>query len=406
MQVPLEVAHSLYIHIPFCRHRCGYCDFNTYAGLENLIPAYTNALCREMTYVNNSLPGTIPVHSIYLGGGTPSLLPVHQLEQLIKTIQNCFNLQPGLEFTMEANPGTLNQGYLQAVRSLGVNRLSLGTQSANPQELFLLDRQHSYLDVIDAVKWARIAEFDNISLDLIFGIPNQSLLNWQRSLELSINLGPEHLSLYALSIEVGTPMYYWLNRGYINLPDPDLAAEMYEWAMDRLERAGYQQYEISNWASQLQNGDSRMCKHNLQYWRNQPYLGLGAGAHGYAGHTRTANVLSPQDYIQRMQGNSNLERTAYRFPNTPATQTSTVINKNTEIEETMIMGLRLVSEGISDELFHKRFKIHLDDIYKDQIHKLEGLGLLEWVVDQNDRRLCLTRNGRLLGNQVFIEFLS
>ena len=177
MQVPLQVAHSLYIHIPFCRHRCGYCDFNTYAGLENLMPNYTNALCREMAYGNASLPGILPVHSIYLGGGTPSILTVYQLEQIIKTIRTCYDLQPGLEFTMEANPGTLNQEYLQAVRSLGINRLSLGTQSTNPQELILLDRQHSYLDVIDAIKWARIAKFDNISLDLIYGLPNQNILN-------------------------------------------------------------------------------------------------------------------------------------------------------------------------------------------------------------------------------------
>lgn len=290
--------YSIYLHIPFCTHRCGYCDFNTYAGLESLMPAYTRALCAEIELAGQAageLPPagrSSPAHTIFFGGGTPSLLPSGQVERILDALERSFDLQPGCEISMEANPGTLSQEYLHDLRRIGVNRLSLGVQSAHPGELRLLERIHDYGDVTRSVSWARQAGFDNLNLDLIFGLPEQTLETWQRTLELALGLAPEHLSMYALTLEHGTPFGAWARRGLLSTPDPDLAADMYEWASDQLAQAGYQQYEISNWARCDSAGNLLACRHNLQYWRNLPYLGLGAGAHGYAAGVFSSRIAS------------------------------------------------------------------------------------------------------------------
>lgn len=394
--------YSVYLHIPFCRHRCGYCDFNTYAGLESLIPAYVNALCTEIEGIPVRAGGRLPVHTLFFGGGTPSLLPALNLSQIIQALANSFSLDPEVEITLEANPGTLSLRYLQDIHRMGINRLSLGVQSANPFELQLLEREHDYLDVIQAVTWARQAGFDNLNLDLIFGLPAQRLESWQHTLDLALGLLPEHFSLYALTLEHGTPLEHWAARGLVVEPDPDLAADMYEWASERLAQAGYKQYEISNWAMH-RTGELLSCRHNLQYWRGLPYLGLGAGAHGYAESRRTVNVLAPGAYIQRMQDKGS-GTDGIDFPRTPATQTISLIDRQTEIGEFMMMGLRLVDEGVSNSVFQKRFDRSLDDLFHPQIERLQKLGLLEWTGAQSDV-LRLTQRGRLLGNQVFVEFI-
>ncbi len=396
--------YSLYLHIPFCRHRCGYCDFNTYAGLEALVPAYVRALCGEIKAVAAAAGERLPVHTIFFGGGTPSLLPAADLAYILDCLAASADLITPVEISLEANPGTLSLNYLQEIRRLGINRLSLGAQSANPVELRLLERQHSYLDVIQAVAWARQAGFDNLNLDLIFGLPDQSLESWRRTLELALGLQPEHFSLYALTLEHGTPLERWARRGLILEPDPDLAADMYEWAAQRLADAGYEQYEISNWAAR-RLGELYVCRHNLQYWRGLPYLGLGAGAHGYAAGQRTVNALSPAAYIQRCS--SVLENSVHRyeFPQGPATQSVTPVDRQAEIGETMMMGLRLVEEGVSEAAFQQRFGQSLRQVFKPQIDKLIRLGLLEWTVGAAGETLRLTRRGRLLGNQVFVEFI-
>jgi oxygen-independent coproporphyrinogen-3 oxidase len=396
--------YSLYLHIPFCRHRCAYCDFNTYAGLGRLIPEYVSALRREIDLVSEGaarmLRGQkLPVKTIFFGGGTPSLLPVEALEEIMTTLNGCFDLLPDVEVTLEANPGTLSLAYLEALRQSGINRLSLGMQSAHPEELALLERQHDFSDVVRAVTWARQAGFDNLNLDLIFGLPDQSQAAWRSSLDLALGLKPEHLSLYSLTIEHGTPLQHWAARGLISEPDPEAAAEMYEWAMARLGRAGYQQYEISNWARRDREGNLLACRHNLQYWRGLPYLGLGAGAHGYAGGIRTANVLAPSAYIQRMKTGQVQE-----FPCTPATASIRTVERLDELGETMMMGLRLVEEGVGEGDFSARFGQNLGEVYGAQIERLVGLGLLEWGGERSDR-LRLTERGRLLGNQVFVEFI-
>jgi len=328
----------------------------------------------------------------------PSLLPPDALEDILHALREGFQWTTSIEISMEANPGTLSLDYLRAIRSLGINRLSLGMQSAHPRELLFLERQHDYMDVVAAVKWARQAGFDNLSLDLIFGLPEQTLDLWEGSLQLALRLAPEHFSLYALTLEHGTPLGHWADRGLVPQPDPDLAADMYERAAELLTASGYEQYEISNWATRSQaSGETMVCRHNVQYWRNQPYLGLGAGAHGFAGGYRTVNVLSPRAYIQRLS--SGLGSGA--FPRTPATTEARPIDSQTAMRETMMMGLRLTQEGVSAEAFQERFGVSLEDVFAPEIARLVQVGLLEWAGDA----LRLTTRGRLLGNQVFMAFV-
>ncbi len=390
-------AYSLYLHIPFCRHRCAYCDFNTYAGQENLIPRYVDALCREMQFVAKAAPGRIPLHTIFFGGGTPSLLSAAQVGQVLEQAAACFDLQPGAEITLEANPGTVTLEHLRGLRAAGANRLSYGVQSAHPDDLRLLERQHTYLDAVQAVEWSRKAGFDNLNLDLIFGVPFQTLERWQRSLELVLGLHPEHLSLYALTVEHGTPFQKWAGRGLVPMPDDDLAADMYNWASERLDDAGFQQYEISNWARTATDGALLLSRHNLQYWLNHPYLGLGAGAHGYAGGTRTANVLGIRAYIERVESGQPRE-----FPLGPALANATPVDARTAMQETMMVGLRLVQRGVSGAEFAARFGCGLEDAFGEPITRLVGQGLLEWHAGS----LRLTPRGRLLGNRVFREFVG
>ena len=400
--LPHMAPYSLYLHIPFCRHRCAYCDFNTYAGLESLIGNYTRALCREIEHAAEGFPALAGVHTLFFGGGTPSLLPLFALEQILTTLRAGFALPDDAEITLEANPGTVSLDYLRGLRALGINRLSMGMQSADPNDLRILEREHNFFDVVNAVKWARQAGFENLNLDLIFGLPYQSFESWKHTLDLAVGLHPDHLSVYSLILEHGTPMNAWVERGLLPMPEDDLAASMYEWTMERLPRDGYEQYEISNWARRDAYGQVMACHHNLQYWYNQPYLGLGAGAHGFAGGVRTANVRAPRAYIERLtysaQRKSKKER---KFPRTPATVNVTPIDRMTEMQETMMVGLRLVEEGVSAEAFEARFGEKAEAVFEKELRKLVGNGLLEWAGE----RVRLTKRGRMVGNQVFMLFV-
>jgi len=389
---------SVYLHIPFCTHRCSYCDFNTYAGMEAHRPVYVQALCREIELVSEASPVKLPVHTVFFGGGTPSLLLAEELDRILATLHSAFDVHPQAEISLEANPGTLDPEKLRSMRILGVNRLSMGMQSAHPDDLRLLEREHDTSDVVQSVKWARQAGFDNLSLDLMFGLPSQNMDRWKSTLDFAVDLGVEHLSLYALTLEHGTPFQHWTDRGLIPAADPDLAADMYEWASDRLETAGFDQYEISNWAKM--DGDGKACIHNLQYWRNLPYLGFGAGAHGYAGGMRTANVLGIWPYIQRC-----LDGQRRDFPLSPATANAVIVDRDSELEETMMTGLRLTGEGVSQVIFMDRFGETLTEVFGKEIRILTDLQLLEWAGEDGDR-LRLTRRGRLLGNQVFVRFIG
>ena len=393
----IEDKYSVYLHIPFCVHRCAYCDFNTYAGLEELIPAYVQALVKEIQYLSQSAPRRLPVHSFFFGGGTPSLVPLNQLQKIFESLDECFDWLPETEITLEANPGTISLAYLQGIRQLGVNRLSLGMQSANPGELRILERQHGLKDVIQAVSWARQAGIGNLNLDLIFGLPYQSLESWGNTLNMALSLQPDHLALYALTLEHGTPMAHWVERGLISQPDDDLAADMYDRAGELLERARFEQYEISNWARRDSMNRLMACQHNLQYWRFGPFLGIGAGAHGYLPGMRTVDTLAPASYIQRLAHPTG----PLPYPRTPATVEVRRLTQEEEMSEMMIMGLRLVQEGIAEMDFKRRFGRTPDDIYGSAILRLERLGLLE----RHAQALRLTRKGYLLGNQVFREFV-
>jgi oxygen-independent coproporphyrinogen III oxidase len=394
---------SLYIHVPFCRQRCGYCDFNTYAGIQELIPEYTAGVCNEIVYLGKTSPSTLFIGTIYFGGGTPSLLSAQQLGAILHSITQEFRLYPGAEISIEANPGTVTPAYLEEISGVGINRVSLGMQSADRGELRMLERQHTFEEVVQAVEWCRAAGINNINLDLIFGLPGQSLKTWMESVEDAIDLNPTHLSLYALTLEHGTLMKQEVEAGKLPEPDPDVAADMYEAASERLADAGFIQYEISNWSAIDEEGELYSCKHNLQYWRNLAYLGVGAGAHGYIDHCRTIDVLTPRAYIQRL-GEGSTPALAGKFPRTPATIECNAIDRQAEIGETMMMGLRLVGEGVSNRAFQERFGISLEEQFSQQINQLTGYGLLEWAGDAKDI-LRLTKRGYLLGNQVFKEFI-
>ena len=422
---------SLYVHIPFCTHRCAYCDFNTYAGQESMIPAYVDALCKEIEFVasrftspnGRRVKGEEEVHTIFFGGGTPSLLSTRQFESIFKSIRSNFTLTDDVEITIEANPGTVSYQNLLELRKIGINRISYGVQSANTEELHMLERTHNFFDVIEAVSNARKAGFDRqsqgVNLDLIYGLPEQSLQTWQTTVKRILDLHPEHISAYALTLEHGTPFGRWSSRGLLPLPDPDLAAEMYEWASEIFEANGYIQYEISNWAKNLASSGvegrrdtlyypSYVCKHNLQYWRSLPYLAFGAGAHGYANGYRYSNVLRIKTYIDRLvdldHGVSNLE-----FPLSPATVNQHKQTLQDDISEFMMTGLRLTQEGVSEIEFQNRFGTRMQDVFGQEIEELLNLGLIESQtsdVSETSEVFRLTERGRLLGNQVFMRFIG
>ena len=238
---------SLYLHIPFCSLKCAYCDFNSYAGLEEMILPYDDALIEEIRLWAR-MAGERPVATVFFGGGTPSLLPLSEVERITAALGDAFALQPDAEVSLEANPGTVNPDYLRGLLAAGVNRLSFGVQSFHDDELKTLDRIHTATEAAEGYRWARETGFHGINLDLIYGLPEQPLERWRSTLEEAIALDPDHLSLYALTVEEGTKLAHDVSQGRAPEPDPDAQADMYEWAMERLERAGYRQYEISNWA--------------------------------------------------------------------------------------------------------------------------------------------------------------
>ncbi len=375
-------ATSIYIHIPFCVSKCMYCNFNSYAGLGHLYAAYIEALCREMALVGES-EGRLQAATVYLGGGTPTVLGVHLLADVLRACRERFLWPEDMEITIEANPGTVDSDYLLALRELGVNRLSLGAQSFSDEMLALLGRVHTADQARETYGLARQVGFGNINLDLIYSLPAQTLAGWQADLSEAIALQPEHLSLYCLSVEEGTPLANMISAGDAPYPDPDLAAEMYCWAEQALEKAGYGHYEISNWAKA-----GHECQHNITYWRNRPYLGFGAGAHSFYASSRYHNVLPPEEYVRLILA----DQSPVAF--------SEEIDHSLEMSETMIMGLRLC-EGISFMEFEGRFGSSPVTVYGDQISELIGQGLL----DVNGRGVRLTARGRLLGNEVFERFL-
>jgi oxygen-independent coproporphyrinogen-3 oxidase len=390
---------SLYMHIPFCALKCSYCDFNSYASLEELVEPYVDALIAEMDGWSG-FAGERAAATVFFGGGTPSLLPIDQVGRIVSAARERFAVEPDAEVTLEANPGTVDPAYLRRLLALGVNRLSLGIQSFHDDELAALDRIHSVAEAEEAYRWAREAGFERINLDLIYGLPEQPMERWQASLNRAVELGPDHMSLYALTVEEGTKLAYDIDRGRAPEPDGDAQAAMYEWSQGRMAEAGYGQYEISNWARPEQE-----CRHNLVYWRNGDWLGLGAGAHSHVGGTRFANVYSPKRYVDLVRETSAAgapDAADFAAPLKSMRQVSYVEEPAPELAraDTLIMGLRL-NEGVSLAEFRRRFDEAAEDAYAATFAELTELGLLERV----DERLRLTDRGRLLANEVFTRLL-
>ena len=387
---------GLYIHVPFCRLKCSYCDFNTYAGLDALIPTYVNAICSEIDHYNHEHQ-QIQINTIFFGGGTPSLLPIQSYKIILSKIQSTFTLQPETEITLEANPGTLTLDYLKSLFDIGLNRISIGAQSASPSELQLLDRLHTYADVIKAYKAATQAGFNLINIDLIYGLPKQTEQSWEETLTRVVTLSPQHLSLYSLTLEHGTPMQAQVSSGQLPKPKSDTVANMYEHAASYLDMHNYRQYEISNWAK---THDYMECRHNLQYWRNQPYIGIGAGAHSWYKQHRYSNTKSPYGYIDRLLSIDNKE-ISHNRPGSTAMIQSKYIDKTTEMNETMMLCMRLILDGVSHNTFYNRFNIVLADQYEAILNHLSMQGLITIGASN----VCLTPSGRLLANRVFSEFI-
>ena len=384
---------SLYLHIPFCDHRCSYCAFNTYTELEHLIPAYVEALCGELACVANSATGR-RVHTVYFGGGTPSLLSPAQCERILNQIRSSFALDENAEITLEANPDDLSEAYLRALKGMGFNRLSIGMQSANEAILRIFERQHDLDAVEQALEYARRSRFDNINLDLIFCSPGETLAEWNRTVDTLLRLSPEHISMYGLELKGGTRLRQQVDAGELPAPDDDDFADMYEDASVALAEAGYAQYEISNWRR-----PGKECRHNLQYWRNLEYIGVGAGAHGFYSGCRYSTVAAPARYIDAVKAASALNG-AYRI--SPAEAKADLVSEEEELYETIMMGLRLTREGINRRRFARRFGRDFAEIFPDAIEKLTAAGLLVLRPD----RVRLSDSGRLLSNAVIREFVS
>ncbi len=386
VQQLLETA-SLYLHVPFCHTRCHYCDFNTYAGILPLREPYVRALLTEIELagqMTRHADGTLRrSRTIFFGGGTPSLLSVSQITQLLNACFDAFAVDADAEITLEANPGTLSQPQLEGIRAAGINRLSMGAQSFDAGLLKTLGRIHTPEEITQAVTFARNAGFSSFNIDFMFGLPGQTMQHWRETLAQALELHPPHLSLYSLIVEEGTPFYTWAHDGSIIPGDEDLCADMYEYADELLQAAGYVNYEISNWA--LPGYQSR---HNLTYWQNLPYIGMGAGAYSSFADRRFSNVLEPLAYIKTLKTGT--------IPEADSEQ----VGREQAMSETAFLALR-TAMGIHLPTFEQRFAQPFAQFVGDRLHFVEEAGLLEYKGDW----LRLSKRGRLLGNEVFLRLL-
>lgn len=369
---------SLYIHIPFCKQKCLYCDFPSYAGKESLINEYIRALNEEILRKCSKYK----IASIFVGGGTPSYLNEINLESLLKTI-NLLDFKDNFEFTIECNPGTLNEEKLVLMKNYNVNRISMGLQTTNDNLLKEIGRIHSFEEFKKNYNQARKAGFENINVDLMFGLPNQHMKDWKASLEDVMSLEPDHISAYSLIIEEGTCFYNLYNNDKLNIPNEEEERSMYLFTKGFLEDYGYNQYEISNYAKV-----NKECFHNKVYWKCNEYLGLGVSASSFVDEKRFKNIDDIKIYIEKINNNEDV------------TEEIHVNNINDDMEEFMFMGLRMI-EGINLKTFKKRFGKDVFDIYDEVIKNNIKKGLL--VVDSE--KLYLSEKGIELSNYVMSDFI-
>ncbi len=377
---------AVYVHVPFCHLRCNFCNLHAYgmgdyATLPWLRAEYADALRQEVALWAKQV-GRALVETIFFGGGTPTELSIAELGSVLAAIRAEFDVAADAEITVEGYPGLCGD-TLAGLRDIGVNRVSFGVQSFEPRLAAMLDRQHTPDVVARTVAQARALDL-SLALDFIYGLPTQTLAEWQATLDGAIALEPDHLSLYALSLEEATRLRALVKRGALPPPDADLAAEMYRQAQQRLAAHGYQQYELSNWARA-----GHACRHNQVYWRNEPWLGLGAGAHGWHGGRRIENIASPTRYIESIR--------AERLPIAHVE----AIPRDVEMSDTVVLGLRM-GQGVDLAAFAKRFGCRLEDVYATQLKELEAWGL----VAIEDNHLRLTPSAMLVANEVFIRFVA
>lgn len=372
-RIPLE----LYVHIPFCVRKCQYCDFLSGPSDEETKDRYIEALLKEIRAAEHT--ENYEIVSVFIGGGTPSALKAEAIASIMRTLQEQFFFCEDAEVTIEANPGTVDLEKLTIYRNVGINRLSLGLQSTDAEELKLLGRIHSYEEFLKSYEWAREAGFSNINIDLMFAIPGQTGEAWRQHLYQVAELNPEHISAYSLIIEEGTPFA----EQNLDLPDEDTEYQMYEDTAEILERYGYRQYEISNYAKQ-----GYMCRHNAGYWQRREYLGFGLGASSLYGGMRFSNTHQMQEYLKESRNSDQIRKDV------------TVLSRNEQIEEFMFLGLRM-TEGISEKKFEENFDVRLMDVYGDILQKYEETGFMEHI----ETKWRLTRKGIHVSNHILADFL-
>ena len=370
---------SLYVHIPFCKQKCLYCDFPSYAGKENLEDDYIDALIKE---INRKCKNKV-IRSLFIGGGTPSYLKDSNIEKLLKTMKKLNYIDKFAEKTMECNPGTLTKEKLQIMKENGINRISMGLQTTNNELLKKIGRIHTIEEFKENYKRAREEGFKNINIDIMFGLPNQSFYDYKETLEDIVKLDPEHISCYSLIIEEGTPFYNMSEKGLLKLPSEEEERDMYSVTKNILEKNGYHQYEISNYSKK-----NKECINNKIYWECKEYLGVGVSASSYINEERIKNIDDIKTYIKKINNNEEVYES--------------IIN-NTEkedMEEFMFLGLRMI-KGISKEEFKKRFNKNIEDVYGKVIMDNINKGLLKDV----NSRIFLTDKGIELSNWVMSEFI-
>ncbi len=381
----VEPITAAYVHIPFCVRKCGYCDFVSYAGCLERLPEYIDAVTREIHAVPPSLSES-PLASIYLGGGTPSLLSPVQAERLLRTLEDRFSLARHAEITLEVNPGTVDAAKLRDYVGVGFNRISIGVQSTRPHLLHLLGRIHRPEEAIGTILNARAAGFQRISADLMFGLPQQSIDDVADTVSTILALPVSHLSFYGLSIETGTPFHERYGLHPEKLPEDEMERAHYETILEQAGKAGLSHYEISNAAQ-----PGHECRHNLVYWQARPYHGFGAGAHGYTDGVRRANSQALDDYIARL--------TAADGPHAAAVEEHHMTLDEQE-QEFMMLGLRLIA-GVDAGSFRHRFGRPLEIRFQRELDSCLARGLIEKTLSG----YRLTRRGIDLANQVFMEFV-
>ncbi len=353
-----EAARSLYIHIPFCTSKCDYCSFCSYAGQKGFRTRYLNALVEEIAALDHRLAQG-PLETIFFGGGTPTLLAAEALEMLVARCREKFGIADGAEISVEANPGTVTRGTLQKLRQVGFTRISFGIQSFADSELRLLGRSHNVSQGHAAYEAARSAGFDNINLDLMYGIPGQGVHEWQENLEMALKFAPEHLSLYELTLEPGTPLARRVARGELMLPEEEEILKMDHVTQKATQAAGFEKYEVSNYCR-----PGYSCRHNINYWQNMSYFAVGAGAVSYLANCRARRITTLRSYCEAMEQGCS-----------PFVETET-LNDEQRFRETVIMGLRMCS-GVSREALFSRFHVDMVSYYGKTLQSFRDQGLLE-----------------------------